>query len=259
MDKGYRTDLAYIHDAGFGDLARSAAKFLLQRLELRENQHGTVVDLGCGSGIAARLIRDAGFDVVGIDVSAAMIEIARARVPEGEFRIGSWVTATIPPCVAVTAIGEVLSYTGSDRSSGTPSPVPLDRARRSAARAALMRRVHSALAPGGWLLFDMAGPSRTPASGRHRVFTEGPDWAVLMEAEADEARSFLTRRITTFRSVGELYRRDAEIHRLELVDPADVSRQVRDAGFSVQVLDGYGPQGELSGLAVFLATKAPTG
>jgi SAM-dependent methyltransferase len=230
----------------------------MERLTLGGIQDGTVVDLGCGSGITARLLCDAGFDVVGIDASEAMIEIARARAPELDFRVGSWTAAEIPPCVAVAAIGEVLSYIGSDDASGFPNRGAQDRARSSNARAELLGRIHAALAPGGLLLLDMAGPDRAPSSGPRRTFTEGPDWAVLAESEADDARSLLTRRITTFRRVGESYRRDSEVHRLELVDPADVLKSLRDAGFSAQVLDRYGPQALLPGVAGFLAEKAPT-
>ena len=47
---------------------------------------GPVADLGCGPGhIGAGL---AGCQVIGIDLSAGMIEEARRRLPEGEFRVG---------------------------------------------------------------------------------------------------------------------------------------------------------------------------
>lgn len=67
MHNTYRTDLAHIHDAGFGDFARSAATFLMERLKSHGIQDGTVVDLGCGSGITARLLCDAGFSVQVLD------------------------------------------------------------------------------------------------------------------------------------------------------------------------------------------------
>ena len=39
----------------------------------------TVVDLGCGTGSLSVLLAEAGHDVVGIDLSAAMVEQARAK------------------------------------------------------------------------------------------------------------------------------------------------------------------------------------
>lgn len=45
-----------------------------------------VLDLGCGSGLpTARQLVDAGLDVVGVDESAVMIELAREHAPGGTF------------------------------------------------------------------------------------------------------------------------------------------------------------------------------
>ena len=87
---GYGEDLAYIHDVGFGGFARDAAPALLALLRAAGVTSGTVLDLGCGSGIWARELLDAGDQVTGIDLSPAMIEIARRRAPEAAFTVGSF-------------------------------------------------------------------------------------------------------------------------------------------------------------------------
>ncbi len=47
---------------------------------------GTVLDLGCGSGIPVdRYLVDAGLDVIGIDISNAQLELARVNVPQATF------------------------------------------------------------------------------------------------------------------------------------------------------------------------------
>src|SRR5262249_13788323 len=46
-----------------------------------------LLDVGCGAGLAAQLAASRGARVWGLDASAAMLEIARSRVPEGEFRL----------------------------------------------------------------------------------------------------------------------------------------------------------------------------
>jgi SAM-dependent methyltransferase len=69
-----------------------------------------VVELGCGSGITARRLTDAGHDVLGIDQSAPLIALARERAPGARFTVGSFVTEPLPECDAVLAIGEVLNY-----------------------------------------------------------------------------------------------------------------------------------------------------
>src|SRR5688500_5513930 len=110
MHHAYGEDLAYIHDAGYGDPARAAAGVLLDALRHRGVLSGLVVDLGCGGGILSRLVADAGFDVLGIDLSAAHIARARQRVPSGQFLVESLLSAAIPPCVAVAAIGECVNF-----------------------------------------------------------------------------------------------------------------------------------------------------
>lgn len=114
MSHAYREDLSWIHDLGFGDLARNA-----------------------------------GYKVLGIDLSPAMIEMARRRVPEGRLRCESLLTAELPPCIAVAAVGECFNYR-------------LDESNSREQLRALFRRIHAALLPGGILLFDAAGPGRVP-------------------------------------------------------------------------------------------------
>lgn len=47
-----------------------------------------MLDAGCGGGGASVLAAERGAKISGIDAAAGMIEIARAQVPEGDFRVG---------------------------------------------------------------------------------------------------------------------------------------------------------------------------
>ncbi|MFO0968004.1 MAG: class I SAM-dependent methyltransferase [Gemmataceae bacterium] len=237
----YRNDLAFIHDAGFGHVAANAAVELLQLLQARGVSSGLVVDLACGSGILAEKVSGAGYDVLGVDLSQEMLALARRRAPKASFRQGSLLSVEIPPCVAVSMVGECLNYL-------------FDPGNSTAARRRLWRRIHQALAPGGLLLCDVAGPGRLGAPAKQLAF-EGDGWVVLVWAEEDEKRRILTRRMTTFRKAGELYRRDAEVHRLRLIDPGAVARELRGAGFRVRRLRAYGAWALGQGHAGFLARR----
>jgi SAM-dependent methyltransferase len=241
IEGAYREALAYIHDAGYGDVARDAASRLLDELAHVGHRDGTVVDLGCGSGILARQLGDAGYRVVGIDVSNAMVALARTRAPDAELRVGSFVSADLPACVAVTAIGEVLNYC-------------FDSANDDRARADLFRRVHAALVPRGLFLFDVAGRQRANL-GTQRTFAEGADWAVLVETELDREARVLSRTITSFRKAGTLYRRDVEVHRLTLVDAAEALESLRAIGFEAQAIPNYGAVRLPEGVTAFLCLK----
>jgi SAM-dependent methyltransferase len=55
---------------------------------IRGHVRGTrALDFGCGAGRSTRFLRDLGFDVVGVDVSEQMLERARKRDPEGDYRL----------------------------------------------------------------------------------------------------------------------------------------------------------------------------
>ena len=47
-----------------------------------------LLDAGCGAGQFAQLAAAKGARVAGLDASPAFVEIARSRVPEGDFRVG---------------------------------------------------------------------------------------------------------------------------------------------------------------------------
>jgi len=101
----YGQDLAYVHNVGFGNFAEGSAPGVLNILRQRGVSSGLVIDLGCGGGLWARRLVDAGYRVVGIDLSPDMIALARRRVPEGNFRTGSFLDGDFPPCAAITSLG----------------------------------------------------------------------------------------------------------------------------------------------------------
>lgn len=47
----------------------------------------TALDFGCGTGRSSRFLRDLGFHVTGVDISEAMLALARAADPDGDYRL----------------------------------------------------------------------------------------------------------------------------------------------------------------------------
>lgn len=47
----------------------------------------SILDVGCGPGFHSKYLMQKGFNVIGIDFSEKMIEIAKRETPEGDFRI----------------------------------------------------------------------------------------------------------------------------------------------------------------------------
>lgn len=66
--------------------ARAAHDLMFDRLDLGAGTR--YLDVACGSGLAAATARRRGAEVAGLDASEALIRIARARTPDGDFRVG---------------------------------------------------------------------------------------------------------------------------------------------------------------------------
>jgi SAM-dependent methyltransferase len=235
----YGTELAHLHHERFGDPARAAANELLTRLGRSGFVSGTVVDLGAGSGILSRIVSEAGFKVFGIDQSAEMLAIAREHAPAATLVQASIWEAELPPCVAATAVGEVLNYR-----SGDARPL-----------ASLFSRIYQALDRHGSFLFDLAGPGRSGPSGMRRATWTFGDTSLAMVEQEDVGQPCLTRRIAITVHDGDLVHRADEVHDLILHDPFAVADALGRAGFSVERLQAYGELELLPGWHAFAATK----
>lgn len=228
----YDTDLAWVHDAGFGEFALRSAPGLLALLRRNGVDRGLVVDLGCGSGIWARQLGFAGHDAIGVDASPAMIKLARKKAPRAKFVTASLTDFELPRCDAVTSIGECLSYAFA-----------LDKSGKAMAR--FFRRVHSALRPGGVFIFDLAAPGRHPSGMPMKGYWTGNGWAILVESI--EQSDVLTRRIRTFRQTGKLWRHREETHLVRLYRADAVVDSLAEAGFDTRLVNRYGDYRLLAG------------
>ena len=221
----YGQDLAYIQVAGFGGLARGAAPEFVRLLQSAAIPIRSVVDAGCGAGILAAALVEAGFSVTGIDNSADLLTIARAAVPQARFVNGSIYEVEIPGCQAIVAAGEPLTY--------HDEPAEADRLVQS-----FFERASAILPSSGVLIFDVIETGEPSLSGR--FWSSGDDWAVLAETSEDQAARTLVRTIETFRRVSDLYRRGREIHRVRLFESRALIDQLTGFGFAVRTAQAYG-------------------
>ncbi|MFE3456307.1 class I SAM-dependent DNA methyltransferase [Nocardiopsis aegyptia] len=67
---------------------------------------GPVADLGCGSGRVTAYLRDLGLPVFGVDLSPAMVELARREHPGLRFEVGSILDLDLPD----GSVGGALAY-----------------------------------------------------------------------------------------------------------------------------------------------------
>ena len=95
-----------------------------------------------------------------------------------------------------------------------------------------------ALTPKGLLLCDVAEPGR--CKGVTQRFMEGQDWTCLVECHHNAAKQQLTRRIVSFRKVGDSYRRHEETHTQQLYPGTKIAEMLRQIGFRVKQVRSYG-------------------
>src|SRR4051812_15797602 len=100
----YRSDLAFIHDQGFGFHADRCAPGILGLLP----PGGTVLELGCGSGLLTKHLVGAGYRVIATDASPAMLDLARRAVPRAEVRRLVLPDDEFPQVDAIVGVGHCL-------------------------------------------------------------------------------------------------------------------------------------------------------
>ena len=104
-----------------------------------------MLDLGCGDGANARYLSDR-FDVVGVDLSAEQLRLARAAAPDATFVQGDFMELAFPDSSfdAVTALYSLMHVPRGEHG-------------------ALVSRIHRWLKPGGLFLASLShrgGPDR---------------------------------------------------------------------------------------------------
>ena len=97
------------------------------------------LDLGCGTGVLCRILKDAGMDAMGMDYSSGMVDIARKENPDIPFEQGDMITWKPENSFdLVTCTGDALNH------------IPdLENIRR------IFRNVYDYVNPGGYFIFDI--------------------------------------------------------------------------------------------------------
>lgn len=84
------TDWAYL----FEPCSRPANEVVFDQLGVGAGVR--LLDIACGSGLAAQSASRRGAAVAGLDASEALVDIARARTPGGDFRVGDMFALPFP-------------------------------------------------------------------------------------------------------------------------------------------------------------------
>lgn len=229
----YAEALARIQAADFNKVAVEAAPGIVRHLRRQGITHGRVIDLGCGAGPLARKLGDAGYEVLGFDISRPLVRLAHARAPRATVQAANIQTMRLPHAQAITAVGEVLQYCPPRR-----APYALSR---------FFAKAYQALVPGGMLFFDLITQPMEPA--RQEYQSSGPDWHIEINAHQDGP--YLRRGLTITRGGHTTF----ENHCQYIWGEGEVLRQLRQAGFRAMSSNTYGAAEILPRRHVFIAHK----
>ena len=201
----------------------------------------TGVDLGCGNGYFTRALAGAGYDVVGLDVSAAMLsegaERARAAGLQIPFVQGDVTSFSLPRKVDfAVAVNDCFNY------------VPKEKL------LAAFRRVGGALKRGGLFFFDVSSPAKLTALPPVSIDDrEDVTYIAFNRLQGEE----VTMEVSLFvrRQDGAYVRRD-ETHTQYVYDAEELLFSLSLAGFEPLFYTGHlGADAEGSDRLEFLARK----
>ena len=150
---------------------------------------GPVADLGCGPGHLTAHLRDLGLDAFGVDVSPAMIELARAAEPSLRFEVGSMAALDLPD----SSLAGILSWYSMIHTP--PSEVP-----------GYFAEFIRTLAPGGHVLLGCFESGGGPLAEFDHKVTTAYCWPLDELAAPALAAGFV--------EVGRMYREPTEGERL---------------------------------------------
>ena len=242
----YRPDLAYVHHAGFAGHVQNTQRGILARLHAHGLRRGQrVLDVGCGTGLLARVLLEEGYAVVGVDASPAMIDFARSYATGGEFEVIGLPTrratgqpGALPSADAVVSTGHVLNYLDS---------------RDDVARA--LAEVAQAVRPGGLLAIDLMTERFCEARDiRHPFAKVEEDWTMVTRYSRPGPFRF-DRDITVFRRVDGAWRRSDEHHSNVTFEIDAALSVLRDHGVAATCERAFGDETLPEGLVVLAGVK----
>ncbi len=191
-------------------------------------QDGLLLDLGCGTGKLTRRLADRGFDMIGIDLSEEMLEIAREKSdPEQilylmqdmrEFELYGTVRAIVSIC---DSMNYLMGYEELVQVLGL---------------------ANNYLDPGGIFLFDMNTLYKYETLlGEQTIAENREEGSFIWENYYDEEERINQYDLTLFiRQEGGLYRKYEETHYQYAFDLKEVEQAVREAGMElVAVYDAF--------------------
>jgi len=209
---------AYYYDRFMDNIPYDKWTAYLQGL-LKEQgvKDGLVLELGCGTGKVTRRLKACGYDMIGLDISEEMLEMAQNRENDGilylhqdmrEFELYGTVAAVVSVCDTMNYITE-----------------PEDLIE-------VFRLVNNYLDPGGCFIFDLKTRHYYRTVLAENVFAENrEDCSLIWENYYDEENSLNEYDLTIYAETSDgLYQRFEETHCQRAWGLEEIKNIINEAG-----------------------------
>lgn len=217
-----------VYDALYSEMKDydTEAEFIIEQFEAKSQNDGTrTLIVGCGTGEHAKRLVEQGFDVIGIDKHAAMIDRARHK-SDATFHIGAFpdVDNDVEGLFDLILIPfTVINHLDSDDLSPA------------------LHTAEELLAEGGVLIFDNGrfptSDDDSPAPGLQVLETEIGDIARLTQLQPRGDTGIRWNSIVFVQDRSEFF---IDTHDLTVFDDAAIESTLHDLGFDVDTYEGYG-------------------
>ncbi|MCR5715252.1 MAG: class I SAM-dependent methyltransferase [Lachnospiraceae bacterium] len=182
-------------------------------------EHALICDLGCGTGTLTEMLSADGYEMIGIDLSEEMLEIAREKSAESgsdilylcqdmrEFELYGTVGACISVCDSINYLLEEREVLQT------------------------FRLVNNYLYPGGIFLFDVNTPYKyREVIGDATIAENREECSFIWDNYYHEEEEINEYELTFFVKEGQLYRKFSEVHYQRGYDLATIQTLLLEAG-----------------------------
>lgn len=195
---------------------------------LLDSERNLVVDLGCGTGTLTELLYKKGYDMIGVDVSEAMLNIAMEKREKSGSEI-LYLQQDMRELELYSTVGTVISVCDS-----------MNYILEAEELLETFSLVNNYLYPGGIFIFDFNTDYKYRRVIGDTTIAENRDnCSFIWENYYDEEECLNQYDITIFvQEEGELYRRFTETHFQRGYTPEQVCKLLEEAGMTlVEMLD----------------------
>ena len=195
-------DFAYLYDTFMDEVPYSEwCGNIIDILHEYGINDGLVLDLCCGTGVITRMLRDSGYDMIGVDGSEEMLEVARSHEGDNEspdilyinqdmreLELYGTVAAVVSTCDSINYLTQVSDLVKT------------------------FKLVNNYLDPGGLFIFDFNKIEKYESIGDATIAENREDCSFIWENYYDSDTHINEYELTVFTRVGELFERSEEIH-----------------------------------------------